>query len=361
MKSKIILLSIFSITSLSCSENTITKSASSYFISLSPKNSKKISHSYFKRKFKINSPNLDEINDHCNTTISENWFDSADKKSVDNNLICLEKLSRGYLIKSAYDDLHHYVLENPCISNYYRNFMDGPNADSLIAYGINYREKFAYKVRLYLKNLKTKKLHPFNLISDQKGESICLCAQALSTHNLLAISARNINPCHNPFTIFKINVTETSPLTLTPIAFNNNNNGLYFSKLSFINDSELLGLQNTGKLFLIQTNGNVVFTKLHLPKEVKDIKDYTFDNTSNKLIIISKKDDTIVCDSNFTSAKLAFKIAKPRKVLDNIIKADYQILMIKVQNSLCTFIAQSTMENKTTTHFVTVNIETLLE
>lgn len=184
-------------------------------------------------------------------------------------------------------------------------------------------------------------MHGFNLSSDQPGETICACALALSAKNLLALSARNINPAHTPFTIFSIDQKNNKPY-LKPISFNNNKNGLYFTKLTFIGDNEILGLQNTGKLFAIINNSSdqtITFKKILNQKKLwpDGIKDFAYSTIANQLLTLDTHNNLTVNTLNnntiVTKKILQFDTLKNMIAIDKNQMSD--IHQIKLSENDC--------------------------
>lgn len=174
------------------------------------------------------------------------------------NGITYLKPGLGCIVGALHDDKRQYILKDPTISCYHRNFAEGPN-DEFEVFCVNYQERLIHKIKIYLRARKKNKLRGFDIIAEQPHQAICACAIALSDKNRIALSARNINPSHSPFTIFSITHDKNKPY-LNPLSFVNASNGLHFSKLAFLNENELIGLQNTGKILLISVNNDHTIT-----------------------------------------------------------------------------------------------------
>lgn len=355
---------IFSITVnlfiTSSDRSKLGRTNSSFFIAVHPKTiSPRPLDNYVKKNIKLFQYNQDESGDCQTTTISENWFNGADSRSADHALNNFQEDAGGFLLKSSFDETKHEICNGYKVRPYYRNFMDGPNKESLTSYGINVKENNCYVIKIYVKKLGSK-LHCFKIQSDDNNQANCLCALALSCRNLIALSVRGIHPSYNPLVIFKID-HQNSSITLKPILQRNSTDGLFFKKLSFLNEHELIGWPNIGTLILITCNDTITYTKLSLPKSVPLIKDYSIEPYSGDLAILTHEDMLLRWQQTRKISEIETPlISNLRNTCNEIIKETYQIVGIKLYNELCTIIAQTIKNKKVTTHFITANPKTFV-
>lgn len=361
MKIAIIIFSIAVNLFITSSERPkLGRTDSSFFITV---HSKIISprplDKYVKKNIKLYQHNQDESGTSQTAIISENWFNGADNKSVEHTLKNFPEDAGGFLLKSSYDETKHEICKGYKVRPYYRNFMDGPNKESLTTYGINVKENNSYAIKIYVKKLGSK-LHCFKIQSDNENQAHCLCALALSCHNLIALSVRGIHPHYNPLAIFKID-QQGSTLTLKQTFQRNSEDGLFFKKLSFLNEHELIGWPNIGTLILITCNDTITYTKLSLPKSVPLIKDYSIEPYSGDLAILTHEDMLLRWQQTRKISEIETPlISNLRNTCNEIIKETYQIVGIKLYNELCTIIAQTIKNKKVTTHFITANPKTFV-
>lgn len=357
MKIAVIIFSITVNLFISSSDRSkLGRTNSSFFIALHHKTaSPRTSDIYVKKAIKLYNPNQTETDTHQTTIISENWFNGSANKSVEHTLNNFPEDAGGFVLKSSFDDTKHELCNGYKVQPYYRNFMDGPNKDSFSAYGINVKENNTYAIKIYVKKLGSK-LHCFKLQSDSPNQAQCLCALALSAHNLLAVSVRGIHPHYNPLTIFKINHQGES-LSLTNVMHRNSHDGSFFKKLSFLNEHELIGWHNIGDLMLITCKETLNYKRMTLPKSIVPPKDYCIDSETGELSILTN-DDILYSWQTISNSKTI--AAHLRTICDEIFKDSYKIIGIKYHNRMCTIIAETKKNDKTTTHFITADRKTLV-